>query len=122
MKECKCDEENNGWELAEGETIPAVCTDYTQNETYDDPVCFWCGHVEACHPQPIKMWRWGDAPERYRALSIAQRGVPANSDLVVFVPVSGARPDMGWLDDLGSDVYEFTAMDGTLFYIPGRRP
>lgn len=89
---CKCAEEDNGWNLAEGEEVPAVCTNYV--EAYDEGLCWFCGHLEACHPQPIKVWRFADAPKEYRELS--EHG--GDEDWVIFVPDTLADEYLDWLE------------------------
>ena len=51
---CNCEDEGREWPVeSEGQRSNA-CTDFCQNETYTDSLCFFCGHVESCHPTTNK--------------------------------------------------------------------
>lgn len=122
---CKCAEEGHEWILAEGETIPDACRD-PLFITDNDETCWHCGHTLACHPQPIQVWRWEDAPERYRELASLSRGEdlavynPASSDLLIFVPEYANPQTVNCLiDSLGSDVYEFAVPEGAIYCAAG---
>lgn len=109
---CKCAEEDNVWNLAEGEEVPAVCTNYMY--AYDGGICWFCGHVQSCHPRPIRVWCFVDAPKEYRELS--ERG--GDEDWVAFVPDSVDVTYCLWLSEglFGDDV-DVYQVDGGVVHI-----